>query len=307
MKRFYFSFICLFIILCAFGQEQTYSTTVYYNINASRIETNGFRLDSLLDLAGNRVMIVNLYAYADYLSNETYNIQLSKKRLEEVKRYIKQQAKGNLEFKETIAYGEKYSNENSSLLGEPSQRRVDVYITTHMERKKISKQPLETHTSNRSNQPKEAPIKKEPTKKVTLQKSATELQKNISELKEGESLTIEGLSFIPGRHMLMKSAIPILEDLLVVLKENEDLNIEIQGHICCLPSSKEDGLDYDTGTWDLSETRAEAVYNYLIRNGIEKTRLTYKGYGHQFPKVSPERTPEDEQLNRRVEIKVLEN
>lgn len=104
----------------------------------------------------------------------------------------------------------------------------------------------------------------------------------------------------------MKQSIPVLEELLATLKENSQLKIEIQGHICCMPGD-EDGMDLDTKEMSLSENRAKLVFNYLVRNGIDESRLTYKGYGHTQPKVKPERTPEEEQMNRRVEIKVLEN
>jgi outer membrane protein OmpA-like peptidoglycan-associated protein len=49
------------------------------------------------------------------------------------------------------------------------------------------------------------------------------------------------------------------------------------------------------------------VNDYLVKNGIDASRLTYKGYGHSRPKVSPEKSPADEQMNRRVEILVLDN
>ena len=58
------------------------------------------------------------------------------------------------------------------------------------------------------------------------------------------------------------------------------MKVEIQGHVCCT-GSKADGLDTDTGYPNLSENRARAVYNFLIENGIDKSRLRYKGSGPQ--------------------------
>lgn len=268
---------------------------MYYEINESRSETNLKRIDSLLKEVGSANKHFTLIAYADYLADATYNMRLSQKRLSVVKEHIQLHEGKNALFNETKAYGESFSKETPSELGEPSQRRVDVILRVETERKKISKTPLETQTK-----------KETLNKKAEVQKESSQLQKTISELKEGQTLAIEGLSFIPGRHILMKSSIPVLEDLLTSLKENEDLRIEIQGHICCLTSDEADGMDLDTGEPKLSENRALAVYNYLIKNGVEADRLTYKGYGHRFPKVV-ERTLEDEQTNRRVEIKILEN
>jgi outer membrane protein OmpA-like peptidoglycan-associated protein len=98
---------------------------------------------------------------------------------------------------------------------------------------------------------------------------------------------------------------PVLVKLVETLKKETNLRIEIQGHVCCFDGN-DDGFDYDNLDHQLSVNRAKAVYDYLIKNGIEASRLTYKGYGYSDPKVFPEITPQDEQMNRRVEVKVLD-
>lgn len=278
------------------AQSQTHSISLFYAVNESRSEVNFKRLDSLLREIGTANKQFKIFAYADFLSNPSYNLKLSQARLHNIKSHIQSREGKKATFTETKAFGDEYSKENQSPFGEPNQRRVDVIINSIEERKKIGTTPIETQ------QKKGTSIQKTQT-----QKEITTLQKNITELKEGESLAIEGLSFIPGRHILMKSSIPVLEDLLNTLTQKDELRVEIQGHICCLTSDELDGLDLDTGEQKLSENRALAVYNYLVKNGIEPDRLTYKGYGHRYPKVLVERTPEDEQTNRRVEIKILEN
>jgi outer membrane protein OmpA-like peptidoglycan-associated protein len=96
-----------------------------------------------------------------------------------------------------------------------------------------------------------------------------------------------------------------LEELLAVMKKNKTLKIQVQGHICCLPGNV-DGLDEETGTNNLSELRAKAVWEYLIKNGIEETRVSYIGFGHNQPIYPyPEKTELEKTLNRRVEIKIL--
>lgn len=54
----------------------------------------------------------------------------------------------------------------------------------------------------------------------------------------------------------------------------------------------------------LSQSRADAVVKYLISKGVDKSRLTAKGYGSTKPEVSPEKTEADYQANRRIEIKI---
>jgi outer membrane protein OmpA-like peptidoglycan-associated protein len=65
-------------------------------------------------------------------------------------------------------------------------------------------------------------------------------------------------------------------------------------------------LVYDIN--DLSTRRAQAVYNYLVRQKINRKRLSYKGFGTSKPiYIIPEKTPQEEDANRRVEILILEH
>ena len=82
------------------------------------------------------------------------------------------------------------------------------------------------------------------------------------------------------------------------MQENPKLKIKIEGHVCCLP----DNYTY----YSLSENRARAVLDYLLDNGIDLSRMQYEGFGSSRKAVKPERTPEDQQKNRRVEIRILE-
>lgn len=84
-----------------------------------------------------------------------------------------------------------------------------------------------------------------------------------------------------------------LEKFLEFMQKNESVNAFIRGHVCC---SGGDIADY------YSNLRAEAVYNYLITNGISDDRLSFKGFGNSSPLVWPEVTEEDQQRNRRVDV-----
>jgi outer membrane protein OmpA-like peptidoglycan-associated protein len=47
------------------------------------------------------------------------------------------------------------------------------------------------------------------------------------------------------------------------------------------------------------------VYHYLIDNGIDSHRLSFKGYGKEKP-VAPNNTEENRAKNRRTEVLILE-
>ena len=49
----------------------------------------------------------------------------------------------------------------------------------------------------------------------------------------------------------------------------------------------------------------EAILNYLVEQGIDKMRMTYRGFAGRYPLVFPEVSEEDRTLNRRVEIKIV--
>ncbi len=62
---------------------------------------------------------------------------------------------------------------------------------------------------------------------------------------------------------------------------------------------------------ELSQRRAESTVNYLIKNGIDPTRLVAKGYGESKPiarNTNPDGSdnPAGRQRNRRTEFKILE-
>jgi len=99
--------------------------------------------------------------------------------------------------------------------------------------------------------------------------------------------------FIVGNVELKPEAVTQLDDAVVVLMENPSLRIEIQGHT--------DKSGSDKLNQDLSEKRAKAIYDYLVRKGVPADRLTYKGYGESHPIASNLRA-KGRQQNRRIEL-----
>jgi outer membrane protein OmpA-like peptidoglycan-associated protein len=80
------------------------------------------------------------------------------------------------------------------------------------------------------------------------------------------------------------------------MTNNKSIKIELGGH------TDSDG-DIDENKI-LSEKRAKSAVDYLINKGIDKTRLTYKGYGESNPKVE-NNSLENKSINRRTEVKII--
>lgn len=81
-------------------------------------------------------------------------------------------------------------------------------------------------------------------------------------------------------------------DFVAYLDSVKSVDVHIRGHVCCGPDKK------------LSRKRAKYVYKFLIAQGIDKKRLSYKGYSNEYPLIFPEKTEFDAFQNRRVDFQI---
>jgi len=131
-----------------------------------------------------------------------------------------------------------------------------------------------------------------------LENSELEFSILLEPIRVGKSFTIEQIEFKPGTSEFYKNSEPRLRRLRDFMALNSDIKIEIQGHVFSMEENSLSGQK-------LSEARALRVYNYLILNGISKTRMTTKGFGNTKPIFPNPKLSIEEQMNRRVEIKIL--
>ncbi|MFN3404523.1 MAG: OmpA family protein [Cytophagaceae bacterium] len=110
---------------------------------------------------------------------------------------------------------------------------------------------------------------------------------------KGTVITLRNIFFDYDKSHLRKESEAELERVFNFLKTYPDIKIEIAGH-----TDADGGHDYNI---NLSKKRAEAVYSYLVKKGINKNRLEPKGYGETKP-VAPNDTNDGKQLNRRTEL-----
>lgn len=100
---------------------------------------------------------------------------------------------------------------------------------------------------------------------------------------------------------LRPESIASLDSLVSFMKDNPSLNVEVY--------SFADAKGTDKYNKDLSMRRADAVVNYLEQAGIEKGRMTSKGFGESMPAapntVKGKDNPVGRQLNRRTEIRIV--
>jgi outer membrane protein OmpA-like peptidoglycan-associated protein len=96
---------------------------------------------------------------------------------------------------------------------------------------------------------------------------------------------------------LLPASHTTLNELVEILQERPTIKLEIAGHT--------DNVGSAEFNLNLSERRAQAVYNYLVGKQIPAERLTFKGYGETIP-IADNDSESGRQENRRVELKVLE-
>jgi outer membrane protein OmpA-like peptidoglycan-associated protein/Tol biopolymer transport system component len=120
-----------------------------------------------------------------------------------------------------------------------------------------------------------------------------ELEILLDKIKIGGYVTLQNIFFDTNKYELLPASMPELSLLLELLQKNSNITIEVQGYT--------DNVGDDKLNEKLSENRAKAVYNYLITNGIDQRRLTFKGYGKAKPRAD-NATEEGKRLNRRTEF-----
>ena len=121
------------------------------------------------------------------------------------------------------------------------------------------------------------------------------LQVPLQKIAIGGLVTLRNIFFETNKYTLLPESKIELDQLIRFLKENPSVGIEIGGHTDAVGDEKSNLL--------LSMNRAKTVYEYLGRQGVAASRLSYKGYGESNP-VGENNTEEGRQLNRRTEFKV---
>ena len=112
---------------------------------------------------------------------------------------------------------------------------------------------------------------------------------------EGERVVLKNVFFDVDKFILREESKIELGKLLSFLKLNPQIRIEVGGHT--------DNTGDKARNSVLSANRAKAVHEYLIQNGIEDFRLTYKGYADSQP-IADNKTEAGRQKNRRTEFKI---
>ncbi|RZJ35543.1 MAG: OmpA family protein [Flavobacterium sp.] len=241
--------------------------------------------------------IVGIYGFCDEDGTSGYNDTLAQRRINTVFSLIKNKVNIREDFK-TRSFGELHKL--SKIKAE--NRKVTLYYLTGKDLDRedeiigIKKEPVEKPKPQKHYPEKLSFTNPDGTKSEV--KLDTNFMHKVDQSKAGEKMAIENLNFRINTFAVLPESRGKLYELLIVMQNNPDLKIEIQGHLCCMPVDR----------LDLSTQRAKAIYSFLVANDIEKSRLSYKGFGSSQPIFPiPEKNESERAANRRVEIMIVSN
>ncbi len=117
----------------------------------------------------------------------------------------------------------------------------------------------------------------------------------VEEIKVGKPYKLNNIYFKTSSSLLNPETIIIIEELTKFLQENKTVSIAIHGHT--------DNAGNAADNLKLSADRAKMVFDLLVLNGIDASRLSYKGFGATRP-IASNLTEKGKALNRRTEFMV---
>jgi outer membrane protein OmpA-like peptidoglycan-associated protein len=321
--------VFLLLLLCitfyvSHAQDSTLAN-VYFKFNSSILTQKG--KDALLAFLNDHKDAYNLYIVGrcDHYGSDKYNDWLSLRRANSVKKFLVENGYSESKIADVKGYGKRNplypgkdfkSNQLNrvvtltanyevakSLVEEkpaPAPAPAPTPAPAPVDTVKATPPPPPPPAPTPAPVPAPVPVKTTPSE-VDGDKGIVDAFKNT---KVGESLVLRAITFEAGKHNIEKKGKPTLDAVADAMKQIPGMELEIQGHVCCIDSTDVDAIDFQTKEKNLSSNRAQAVYDYLVSKGVEPARLTYKGYGAKHRLVFPENNNADRDKNRRVEFKV---
>jgi len=268
----------IFVSFFSFSQEPDtlqfyFDTDDHQSFSLSNADQK--RLNSLYP----ETRILSIVGHCDKRGTEEYNIKLSQKRVDRVRKHLSEE-------------GFDVSNSKNEALGESQAlhsglslekcRRVDVLFIEPAIKDETVEEIIELPPV-----PEHVPTKTPPPS-VGLSKTAIE---QFLEDEDAEELAFDlTILFVNVSTRVLDESKPQMFELLEIMQNNPSLHATFHGHVCCQPHP------------DLAEGRARAVAIFLREYGISADRLDFVGHSNNQPKVWPEVTDEDRKQNRRVAV-----
>ncbi len=132
---------------------------------------------------------------------------------------------------------------------------------------------------------------------IYVTKESIENKTNIVEKESNLNLVNKVILFEFDKSIVQRSSFGELESLINIMYAKPNIKIELGGHTDNVGSNAYNNL--------LAKNRANAIKDFLVSNGIEKSRIIVKSFGETKPKTSNS-TTSGRKENRRVELRFVE-
>ena len=119
---------------------------------------------------------------------------------------------------------------------------------------------------------------------------------DLQPIKRNTVIILKNLFFDTDKTIIKNTSVESLEEMYRLLVDNPKIRVMITGHT--------DNVASDAYNIRLSEGRAKAVYDEMVRRGIDPKRMKWQGKGEREP-IDTNKTEEGRAANRRVEFKIL--
>ena len=261
--------VSLFIFLGFQGKAQEdILFSIYFAHDQYTLEESHLVLiDSLNKVEDKAQYDIHIKGFTNSIGPGQYNLELSRKRAEEVKKYLR-----SFTIISSIGHGELGTEDANN-------RRVEVLF----------------HHKSRH-----IPLPGERFERPIMMDSLANMIPHFDMPVVGEKIALNGILFYPDQDVIMDESVPALEGLIGVLNYHRNIKFKLIGHICC-GDPEQPGMDVvntRTGEKNLSEARARSVYLYLLKKGIDRRRMRYLGMAYRHPTVK------GDEFDRRVEIEI---
>ncbi|PWH83949.1 flagellar motor protein MotB [Algibacter marinivivus] len=279
MNKLLVLILIVFSSVYAFSQkeltQEVYFDTDKYDVPSTEKNRLLLFISTLSDID---IESISIFGFCDDRGADSYNLMLSQQRAEAIKAIF-----ANNEISETLitnvdGKGEillKIVEEKNLLKIRGLNRKVEIIVKPKPP-KPIIKKVIDT------------------TQKITKPKEKNTLEL-IKDGAKGDKILFKNILFKTGYPTVTPDSKKILESIAEALLERDDIYFTIQGHVCCTQFTR-DAVNRKTKKRNLSEARAEYVYNYFIKKGIDKKRMRHVGLRRKFPLGG------DPKFDRRVEI-----
>jgi outer membrane protein OmpA-like peptidoglycan-associated protein len=103
--------------------------------------------------------------------------------------------------------------------------------------------------------------------------------------------------FRPAKSIILKDSYELLRQVAQVIKDAPRIHVRVEGHT--------DNVGKLSTNMKVSQSRADSVRDFLVKNGVDPKQLVSLGYGPTRP-IAPNATKAGKALNRRVEFRIID-